>query len=59
VAVQPEVVGPVLDERVHFPEGTLVHQQFDPLAGRELSALVLGFDPLLAPSLEGFFPQSD
>ncbi len=59
LAVQPEMIGPVLDEGVQFTEGTLVQQQFDPLAGGEFSALMLRLDPFLAAALERLFPQTN
>jgi hypothetical protein len=40
--VQPEIVGAVLDEGIHFAEGAFIEQQVDALAGGEAAFFVLG-----------------
>ena len=48
-----EIVGAVLDEHVELLERVAVHEQLDPLARRELAALVLGLDARLAAAGAG------
>src|SRR5262249_25390423 len=42
-----EISRAMLDEHVELPERALVHQQFEPLARRQLAALVLSVDACL------------
>jgi hypothetical protein len=48
-----EVAGAVLDEHVELLERTLVEQQLDALAGRQLAALVLRLDARHAATQAG------
>ena len=48
VFVHAEIGGAMLDEHVELLEGALVEQDLDALARRQLAALVLGRDALLA-----------
>src|SRR4029077_20731299 len=48
-----EIGGAVLDEHVELLERVAVHQELDPLARRELAALVLGVDARLATAGAG------
>ncbi len=44
IVLHPEIGAAMGDEHVEFLEAALIHQQFDPLAGGQLAALVLRID---------------
>jgi hypothetical protein len=47
-----EVGAAVLDQRVHFLEAALIEELLDPLAGRQLSLLVLSVDLVLSATAQ-------
>ena len=55
--LQPEVRRPVRDEPVYFCERAGVHQEFQPLSGRFLAALVLLVDSALSAAQRGLLAE--